>query len=162
MNHPPLTRHPHLDLVASNPNMETLTPLAPPNRDPQALLRHLQERLATMQAALDQLSTPDTLQPRLPPNIKPDRPAPFSGKKGESLETWIFQVEQYCSLLSIPIATQARFAATFLKDTAALWWRIVAPIIVAWSQFLAALRLQFTPVKAIMGAYDGLHRLTQR
>jgi hypothetical protein len=102
------------------------------------------------------------------PRIKPDRPSPFSGKKSESLEAWIFQMQQYCELAPVPEDDRIRFAATFLKDQAALWWRSyyqtidwqnVAP---NWDGFVAALRQQFVPVNTTVSAYDRLQRLAQR
>ena len=57
------------------------------------------------------------------PRIKPERPPPFTGRKNESLEAWIFQMEQYCQLAPVPENDCIMFVATFLKDQAALWWR---------------------------------------
>ena len=102
------------------------------------------------------------------PRIKPDRPPPFAGKKTEVLEAWIFQMQQFCDLAPVPAADRITFAATFFKEQAALWWRSyhqtqdwqnAAP---NWDAFLAALRLQFTPVNTSISAYDRLRRLVQK
>jgi hypothetical protein len=111
------------------------------------------------------------VQPPVPPQvprIKPDRPSPFHGKKSESLEAWIFQMQQYCELAPVPDDDRIRFAATFLKDQAALWWRsyyqtinwqAAAP---NWDGFVTALRQQFIPVNTTISAYDRLQRLSQK
>jgi hypothetical protein len=61
------------------------------------------------------------IQVQGPSQVKPDQPSPFSGKKTESLEGWIFQMQQYCDLLPVPQDTRITFAGTFFKDQAALW-----------------------------------------
>lgn len=130
--------------------------------------------IQTLQDQVDQAQAgPAPQQILLPappqaPRIKPDRPSPFSGKKFESLEAWIFQMQQYCELAPVPEGDRIRFAATFLKDQAALWWRsyfqtinwqVAAP---NWDGFVAALRQQFIPVNTTISAYDRLQRLTQK
>ena len=107
-------------------------------------------------------------QPIPAPRIKPDRPPPFTGRKNESLEAWIFQMQQFCDLAPVPADDRIAFAATFFKDQAALWWRAyhqaqdweaAAP---NWNAFLTALRLQFIPVNTSISAYDRLQRLSQK
>jgi Ty3 transposon capsid-like protein/Zinc knuckle len=100
--------------------------------------------------------------------VNPERPPPFTGKRSESLEAWIFQMQQFCVLAPVPLADRITFAATFFKDQAALWWRAyyqtqdwqaAAP---TWDVFLVALRQQFTPVNTSISAYDRLQRLSQK
>jgi hypothetical protein len=106
--------------------------------------------------------------PPAAPRIKPDRPPPFTGRKNESLEAWIFQMQQFCELAPVPNADRINFAATFLKDQAVLWWRayyqtqdwLHAPP--NWNAFLTTLRQQFTPVNTSISAYDRLQRLSQK
>jgi hypothetical protein len=68
----------------------------------------------------------------------------------------------------VPYDDRIRFAATFLKDQAALWWRsyyqtinwqVAAP---NWEGFVTALRQQFIPVNTAISAYDRLQRLSQK
>jgi len=156
--------------------------MAQPAEDPMDLLRALQAQLIALQGTVNQQNTtiaqqnaqianipaaaanPAPAQPR----IKPDRPPPFSGKKSENLEAWIFQMQQYCDLAPIPEADRIPFAATFLKDQAALWWRSYyhsvdwANAAPNWDGFLDALRQQFIPVNTSINAYDRLQRLSQR
>jgi hypothetical protein len=145
----------------------------PPN-DTETVIRNLQLQLAQMNDRLTALTTtPIAALPAPAPivNLKPDRPPPFSGKKGESLEAWVFQMSQYCQLLPVPIDSRVQFAATFLREHAALWWRTYNAQFVwdgihanppVWREFLTALRLQFIPVNAVANAYDRLRRLSQR
>jgi hypothetical protein len=131
------------------------------------MIQTLQDQLNQAQAGP---APPPAQNPTPPqaPRIKPDRPSPFSGKKSESLEAWIFQMQQYCDLAPVPNDERIRFAATFLKDQAALWWRsyyqtinwqTAAP---NWDRFVTALRQQFTPVNTTLSAYDRLQRLSQK
>lgn len=151
-------------------------------RNPLDDLAHLQDQVAALQQLLrtqndtiDQqrqqimaIPVAPVAPPAQPPRIKPDRPSPFSGKKSESLEAWIFQMQQFCELVPVPEADRIRFAATFFKDQAALWWRSyhhsidwqhAAP---NWEGFLTVLRQQFTPVNTSISAYDRLQRLSQK
>jgi hypothetical protein len=125
-----------------------------------------QQNLITQQQA--QIAAIPAPAPAQAPRIKPDRPPPFSGKKSESLEAWIFQMQQYCDLAPVPADNRINFAATFFKDQAALWWRsyylsvnwVAAPP--TWDEFLTALRQQFVPVNTAISAYDRLQRLSQK
>src|SRR5207302_1415017 len=119
----------------------------------QQLVEQLQGRLQDQDNALQQqqvqiAAIPGPIAP-VPPRIKPDRPPLFSGCKTESLEAWVFQMQQYCILAPVPEADRIQFAATFFKEQAALWWRAyyqsidwqnAAP---DWDGFLMALRQQF-------------------
>jgi hypothetical protein len=141
----------------------------PPN-DPililQAELAHLRQQLQNQGQVIQQHQA--QIAAPAPPRIKPDRPPPFHGKKSESLEAWVFQMQQFCNLAPIPEADRIQFAATFFKDQAALWWRSyyqsidwqnAAP---DWQGFLGALRQQFVPVNTSISAYDRLRRLSQK
>lgn len=156
--------------------------MAQPNQpDLATILNALRDEMRALGERVDNIQQPiQPVQPQQPPqqpqaphlghvvNIKPDRPPPFHGKKSESLEAWIFQMEQYCELLPVPEANRIAFTATFLKDNAALWWRSYFQSIdwnganaPDWNEFLAAIRQQFVPVNTTHSAYDRLHRLKQ-
>ena len=109
----------------------------PPPQNPLDVLTQLQNQLAALQQTVNTQN--DTIQQQQnqlaaipmvppaqiqmqPPRIKPDRPSPFSGKRAENLEAWIFQMQQFCELAPIPDDDHIAFAATFFKDQAALWW----------------------------------------
>ena len=143
--------------------------------NPEAAIQELYQRLHEMQDALTQQAQVITRQnntiaqqtaqigaiPRAAPvpRIKPDHPPPFTGRRSESLEAWIFQMQQFCDLAPVPPADRITFAATFFKDQAALWWRAyhqtqdwqaAAP---TWDDFLTALCLQFIPINTSISAY---------
>ena len=138
----------------------------------QALVQQLQGQLQNQNDLLQQhhgqiLALP-AAHVQAPPRIKPDRPPPFSGRKTESLEAWIFQMQQFCTLAPVPEADRITFAATFFKDQAALWWRSYHQSLdwqnhpPNWGDFLLALRQQFVPVNTSISAYDHLQRLSQK
>ena len=121
--------------------------MADPNQELANLINLVQQLQGQIQDQ-DQLLQQHQAQiqaPPAPPRIKPDRPPPFSGRKTESLEAWIFQMQQFCVLAPIPEADRIQFAATFLKDQAALWWRSYHQTIdwqnaaPNWNVFLVAL-----------------------
>jgi hypothetical protein len=153
--------------------------MAQPQNDPilvlQAEMAALRQQIVNQNQELQQhhaqiaaIPAPHAQVQVQPPRIKPDRPSPFSGKKSENLEAWIFQMTQFCELALIPEADRIQFAATFFKEQAALWWRSYhqatdwqnhAP---NWDGFLTALRQQFVPVNTSISAYDRLQRLAQK
>jgi hypothetical protein len=138
--------------------------------EPADLIRAMQQQMVALQARLDQQNDTITQQneqiraiPQHPvTRVKPDRPSPFTGKRSENLEAWVFQMQQFCTLAPVPEDQRVTFAATFFKDQAALWWRAYyqtqdwqgnPP---TWEAFLGALRGQFTPVNTSISAYDRL------
>jgi len=144
--------------------------MADPNQELANLINLVQQLQGQIQDQ-DQLLQQHQAQiqaPPAPPRIKPDRPPPFSGRKTESLEAWIFQMQQFCVLAPIPEADRIQFAATFLKDQVALWWRSYHQTIdwqnaaPNWNSFFVALRQQFVPVNTSISAYDRLQRLSQK
>ena len=99
-------------------------------RDLQIQMQAMQQQIADQNNTIAQqqdqiLAIPvaPPVQVQAPAHIKPDQPSPFCGKKSESLEAWIFQMQQYCILAPVPEADQIPFMATFFKDQVALWWR---------------------------------------
>ena len=74
--------------------------------DLQAQIAQLQNLIHAQQNALNALpagpapAAPAVAAPA--PHIKPDRPPPFTGKKSESLEAWIFQMQQFCEVAPVP------------------------------------------------------------
>ena len=90
----------------------------------QAELAALRQQIATQNDEIQQNRAQITVIPDrqapVAPRIKPDHPPPFSGRKTKSLEAWIFQMQQFCTLTPVPQADHITFAATFFKDQAAL------------------------------------------
>lgn len=154
-----------------------MTDVPPQNQqaDLARLIDQMRQEIVNLQGqvhqqgnALQAAQLPQPIVPAPAPRIKPDRPPPFTGKKSESLEAWIFQMTQFCEIAQIPAPERIQFAATFFKDQAALWWRSYhqdqewedAPP--HWNEFVIALRQQFVPVNTSISAYDRLQRLTQK
>src|SRR4051794_28594765 len=91
-------------------SQHTLTDMEALLQDLQDQITQLQGQVQTQQNAINAmligvvLAAPQnpTIQNIIPaPCIKPDRPPPFLGKKSESLETWIFQMEQFCEVAQV-------------------------------------------------------------
>ena len=112
-------------------------------------------------------ANPGALVPT-PQRVKYEKPYSYHGKTTENLESWIFKMDEYCELTQIPVNQRVRFAATYLKDQANLWWRAYktsidwATAAPTWDQFTATLRRQFIPVNTTISAYDRLQRLSQK
>lgn len=133
-----------------------------------AMIRTLQDRLDQSEAGQAQAPAQVPLQvPIQIRTLKPERPTTYSGRKGESLDAWIFQVERYCHILQTPAAERVPFAGTFLKDHAAMWWRMVhteiegRPENQQWNQFTTQLKAQFQPINTAETARTRLDRLRQ-
>ena len=100
---------------------------------------------------------------------KPLKPPPFGGKLNESVDSWIFQVEQYN--LVVPMATDRLipFAASYLTEHAAIWWRhtflkqerLNPGAAWQWDDFTTRLREQFRPITSEQAGRDKLHSLRQ-
>ena len=57
--------------------------------------------------------------------IKVEKPTTYDGDKGHDLDTWLFQVREHMELATIPAEGRVVYAASLLRDNAALWWREV-------------------------------------
>lgn len=123
----------------------------------------------TMASPLAQDNDEDIPAPRLNLGFKPTKPDFFQGKRGESTDAWLFQVQQYFELCAIDSRMQVPFAASLLRDNAAIWWRNhvlqsnlgMEERIKAWTTFSKALQDQFRPINAIKIARDKLASLHQ-
>jgi hypothetical protein len=66
----------------------------------------------------------------MPLNLKPAKPSSYDGKRDSlTVETWLYQVEQYLSLVQVgspetPIndETKISYASSLFTQTAATWW----------------------------------------
>ena len=55
---------------------------------------------------------------------KPNKPPTYMGKREESIETWIKQMERYFRLTKIPEEEQVEWAAYYLTGSAASWFEV--------------------------------------
>jgi hypothetical protein len=103
--------------------------------------------------------------------MQPNKPAEFGGTKDESVETWLFQIEQYAVLTRIEDGAHAFFATSFFRGAATLWWcnfimalqdlhNPAALVACAWPRFREACLIQFRPVNAAQVAHEKLMNLT--
>ena len=104
------------------------------------------------------------------PSFKPVRPDTFRRCQDKTLvEAWLFQLHQYFEICSVSERSQVPFAASLLRDNAALWWRYHVEqadnnheeLITNWRDFKKALIDQFKPVNAVKTARDKLANLKQ-
>jgi Ty3 transposon capsid-like protein/Zinc knuckle len=115
----------------------------------------LEQQLQNLKAK-DQLATP-----------KPAPPSTFGGKIGESIDTWIFKIEQYATLNPMPVEKQIPFAASYLTDNAATWWRYTFTELEKkneewqWIDFTRHIRAQFRPISTEKAARNRLNNLRQ-
>jgi hypothetical protein len=99
--------------------------------------------------------------------LKPANPPTFGGRTGESIDTWIFKVEQYATLSPIPVEKQIPFAASYLTDNAATWWRYTFTELEKkgevwqWVDFTRHIRTQFRPISTEKAARNRLNNLRQ-
>ena len=69
--------------------------------------------------------TPSELQPsRMPESIRITKPDKFDGTDTSiaTVTSWMFTVEEYMELAEVPAEKQTRLAATWLSDTAKIWY----------------------------------------
>src|SRR5690242_15810098 len=77
-----------------------------------------------MQQELARLTQLTNAQAMRRPSAKPDKPASYAGERAESIDTWLFQMEQYLRLAHMPYEEWAGSAASYLKRHAASWWMV--------------------------------------
>lgn len=106
-------------------------------------------------------------------NSKPPKPSNFHGTgnqlKDQRVDLWLFEMEQYCDAVKMPISARVDFAASFLRHAAATWWRAHIegvkkgrfPKCSDWTEFSNSLKLQFKPVNFQKIARDKLFNLRQ-
>ena len=134
-----------------------------------------QARIAQLEQLLQQaqLQTATAAPPPAPPpslvTPKPALPDPFSGEslRATTLDDWIFGMELYFGITSVPADKQVLYAATLLTGHARLWYRLQAvrssgPVpFSSWSDFVTALKQQCTPVNQHRRARDRLAAMHQ-
>ena len=121
--------------------------------DPTEEMTSVAQLLEYMQQMKHQIKLLEKKATNTPPEKidlpKPAKPSTFGGKTGESVDTWIFTIEQYFRLVKAPAETQILLAASYLIDNAATWWRYVSienehlGTTWTWSDFTSGLQLQF-------------------
>ena len=78
--------------------------------------------------------------------VKVEKPTTYDGDKGHDLDTWLFQVREHLELATIPAEGRVAYAASLLRDNAALWWREACESNqrpATWNDFCRVIREQF-------------------
>lgn len=149
----PFMPHPPTPEVAPNATILTETVVA------------LQERLRQMELAMQAFtasaSTPPAPTPPAmasPHSVKPNKPENYTGRKGD-VAGWLFEMGQYLELSRVPHEMRANLAASYLKGSAAVWWRTIetSPYPIRdWDRFCRELTSVFQPVNDEERARDRL------
>lgn len=100
--------------------------------------------------------------------VKP--PPPFSGKSGENIGAWIFQVESFFEIKQIPAGDRLRYMPSFLGGQALVWFQSACTQIKSqsrgpfetWDSFLDELQKQFLPPNHQQSLRRQLRRLQQK
>lgn len=140
----------------------------------QQILKEQQDTIQTQQAMIASLQTsaPPSLvpgTPLLPKGVKTPCIDHFSGNKGEDLNAWIFQAEEYFSLVGITEDTvKIMYAGTVFRHHAKTWYNSVrGPTVPSedkihdWNIFTRTLLSHFSPVDPAKLARDELANLRQ-
>ena len=81
-------------------------------------------------------------------NIKVEKPETYDGAKARDLDTWLFQVREHLDLSTVPANGRVAYAASLLRNNAALWWREACEANrrpANWDEFCRQIRDQFRP-----------------
>jgi len=130
--------------------------------DFQQIIAEMEQRIYDLQLQIPRRDTTNH-----PPGPKPNKPPTYSGKRNESIETWIKQVERYFRLTQIPDDDQVEWAAYYLTDGAASWFEVeneraeTSGYSLSWNKFTDQLRRRFKPINADDNARERLSRLKQ-
>jgi hypothetical protein len=94
--------------------------------------------------------------------IKPSKPLPFSGRRNESIENWIRQVERFFVLAGIHADDQVEWAAYYLNESAASWFEVEKQHVKStgddldWDTLSKKLKKRFKPINADENARERL------
>jgi Retrotransposon gag protein len=109
----------------------------------------------------------------MPLNLNPSKPSSFDGGRNAfTVNTWIYQVEQYFAIVQVrdpettlSDETKLTYASSLFTQTAAAWWyRLVqiGQVPGTWEAFIGVLRAEFIPQDHVRRARDKLRKLRQR
>ena len=131
------------DQTNQNPVASASTTSTTLTLDPNQLLAYIQG----LELQIRGLQNQSTNRPSR--ELEPSKPQAFGGRLGESIDTWIFNVEQYFLLVQVTDDKKIPFAASYLTENAATWWRHVydenqrGQTTWNWTDFTLNIRTQF-------------------
>jgi hypothetical protein len=130
----------------------------------------MQQLAAQQQAAQQQQPQQQQQQLRatIPSSVKLPSPPAFAGDTRDSLQVWLFQVEDFFHLARLTDDDiRIRTAGALLRDKAAIWYRAVRSgelpeelSVRTWAEFVQGLHDNFRPMNAVKLARDRLATLT--
>jgi Retrotransposon gag protein/Zinc knuckle len=131
------------------------------------IIQALQQRLALLEGERQSPSAIPGPAAR-PPGLA--LPSTFSGDSDEDPATWTFSFNQYFDLQATDRALRVPIAASQLRGSALLWWRMhhqtaekgACGLITAWPEFCSAVEQQFSPINPTTTARNRLYSLAQR
>ena len=103
------------------------------------------------------LAAPEVIVPiavGMPNHAKIPLPRPFDGSRDPlTIESWLFDLNEYCSYYGMTEAQKLRLVTAYLKGEAGIWWKNTyrqiqlgrLPRFEQWAQFEAAFRRKFIP-----------------
>ena len=150
--------------ISSTP---TLTPPDMNNNQTRDYVAELEEKIRRLELQIPTPQTPPGPAIPVPSKPKPSKPPSFAGERGESIDTWIKQVERYFRLSDIPEEDQVEWGASFLTKNAASWFEVenqraeTSGNDLTWTTFARAIKKRFKPANAAENAREKLGRLKQ-
>jgi hypothetical protein len=141
----------------------------PQQPDPAQLLAYIQQLQHEIQGLNNRVpAVPNPAPPRVEAP-KPAKPPTFGGKLNESIDSWIFHIEQYNLVVGMNDNHLIPFAASYLSEFAAIWWRhtyleqqrLHPGEAWTWEIFKVQLRAHFRPITSEQIGRDRLHSLRQ-
>jgi Ty3 transposon capsid-like protein len=153
--------------TGNNSSTPTLTPPDMSNNQTREYVAELEEKIRRLELQIPTSPTPPAPTTSNLSRPKPSKPPSFAGERGESIDTWIKQVERYFRLSDIPEGDQVEWGASFLTRNAASWFEVenqraeTAGNDLTWTVFTRAIRKRFKPANAAENAREKLGRLKQ-
>jgi hypothetical protein len=131
-------------------------------QQPALPIQQIMQQMNQLQAQVQAVQQPAAPHPHA---LKPVRPDIFDGSSTLSVETWIFQLQQYFDLVGVVNQEQrALFASSLLRGHASVWWRLQvtsATPITTWDAFQAGIIAQFRRIDPQRQARQSLSKLKQ-
>jgi hypothetical protein len=132
----------------------------------QQVILQLQQQLQSLQQqaslSFHQASTSSVSMP-----VKVAKPSTFSGHFRANIELWLFEMGSYLSIMKVPEESRVQLVGSYLKDTAALWYKYVfeesltTGVPLTWKSFQVKLLQRFRPIESSKTARVALASLRQ-
>ena len=137
--------------TGDNSSTPTLTPPDMSGNQTRDYVAELEEKIRRLELQIPTIQTPPGPAIPVSSKPKPSKPPSFAGERGESIDTWIKQVERYFRLSDIPEEDQVEWGASFLTKNAASWFEVenqraeTSGNELTWNTFTRAIKKRFKP-----------------